>query len=62
MLADVLVEVYRRGEWYVLLEKATATVNRLLRFSSKDKDLVYAPFAQEVDYILLSERRRLSTP
>ncbi len=37
MLAGVLVEVYRRGEWYVLLEKATATVNRLLRFSPKDK-------------------------
>jgi len=31
----VLLEVYRRGDRYVLLETAPATGNRLLRFSSK---------------------------
>jgi hypothetical protein len=44
----VLLEVYRLGDWYVLLETAPATGNRLLRFSSKDRELVYAAFAKEL--------------
>jgi hypothetical protein len=36
--SGVLLEVHRRGDRYVLLEVAPATGNRLLRFSSKDKD------------------------
>ena len=44
----VLLEVYRLGDRYVLLETAPATGNRLLRFSSKDRELVYAAFAKEL--------------
>ncbi len=33
---EVLLEVYRHGDRYVLLEVATATGNRLLRFALKD--------------------------
>ena len=45
--SGALVEVHRQGDRYVLLETAPATGNRLLRFSSKDKELVYAAFARE---------------
>ena len=45
--SGALVEVHRCGDRYVLLETAPATGNRLLRFSSKDKELVYAAFARE---------------
>lgn len=44
----VLVEIYRHGDRYILLETAPATGNRLLTFSSRDKGLVYAAFAQEL--------------
>ncbi len=44
----VLLEVHRQGDRYVLLETAPATGNRLLRFSSKDRKLVYAAFAREL--------------
>ncbi len=37
--AGVLLEVYRQGDRYVLLEVAPATGKRLLRFSSKDGGL-----------------------
>ena len=55
--SGVLVEVYRErdpsgGYRYVLLETACASGNRLLKFSSKDKGLVYAALAQEVDAYL----------
>ncbi len=43
----VLLEVHRQGDRYVLVETAPATGNQLLRFSSKDKGLVYAAFAKE---------------
>ncbi len=42
------LEVYCRGDRYVLLEMAPATGNRLLRFSSGDKGLVYAALAGEL--------------
>ena len=45
--SGALVEVHRQADRYVLLETAPATGNRLLRFSSKDKELVYAAFARE---------------
>ena len=53
--SGVLVEIYRHreflgGERYVLLE--TATGNQLLRFSSKDRDLVYAALSQELGSVL----------
>ncbi len=34
--SEILLEVYRHGDRYVLLERAPTTGNRLLRFSSKD--------------------------
>ena len=46
--AGVLLEVYRHGDRYVLLEVAPATGNRLLRFSSKDRGLVSAVLAGEL--------------
>jgi hypothetical protein len=46
--SGVLVELYRHEGRYVLLETAPATGNQLLRFSSKDRDLVYAVFAGEL--------------
>jgi hypothetical protein len=46
--SGALVEVHRRGDRYVLLETAPATGNRLLRFSSKDRELVYAALAREL--------------
>jgi hypothetical protein len=55
--SGVLVEIYRHrefsgGERYVLLETAAATGNQLLRFSSKDRDLVYAALSQELGRLL----------
>jgi hypothetical protein len=52
--SGVLVEIYRErdpsGEFcYVLLETACVSGNQLLRFSSKDKGLVYAELARELD-------------
>ena len=44
----VLLEIHRHGDRYVLLETAPTTGNRLLRFSSKDRELVYAAFAREL--------------
>jgi len=44
----VLLELYRSGDRYVLLQTASASGNQLLRFSSKDRELVYAAFADEV--------------
>ncbi|HZY56468.1 MAG TPA: hypothetical protein VFE09_01570 [Rubrobacteraceae bacterium] len=51
--SGVLVEIYRERESsggfrYVLLETASATGNQLLRFSSKDRELVYAAVAREL--------------
>ena len=45
--SGALVEVHRHGDRYVLLEVAPSTGNQLLRFSSKDRELVYAAFARE---------------
>jgi hypothetical protein len=52
--SGVLVEIYRErdpsgGYRYVLLETACASGNQLLRFSSKDRGLVYAALARELD-------------
>jgi hypothetical protein len=51
--SGVLVEIYRERESsggfrYVLLETACATGNQLLRFSSKDRELIYAALAHEL--------------
>ena len=46
--AGVLVTIFRRADRYFLLEVAPATGNHLLAFSSKQKELVYAAFAQEL--------------
>lgn len=53
--AGVLLEVHRHGDRYVLLEVAHSTGNRLLRFSSKDRELVYALLAGELDGLLGGE-------
>ncbi len=52
--SGVLVEIYRErdpsGEFrYVLLETACVSGNQLLKFSSKDKGLVYAALARELN-------------
>ena len=54
--SGVLIEIYRQkessgGERYILLESA-ATGNQLLKFSSKDRDLVYAALSQELGNLL----------
>jgi hypothetical protein len=51
--SGVLVEIYRERESsggfrYVLLETASATGNQLFRFSSKNRELVYAALAREI--------------
>jgi len=46
--AGVILEVHRQGDRYILQEMAPATGNHLLRFSSKDRELVYAAFAKEL--------------
>ena len=46
--AGVVVEVYRRGDRYVLLETAVATGNRLLKFRSKDPGLLYTILDREL--------------
>jgi hypothetical protein len=51
--SGVLVEIYRErdpsgGFRYVLLETACVSGNQLLRFSSKDKGLVYATMVREL--------------
>ena len=51
--SGVLVEIYCEREpsggfRYVLLETASATGNQLFRFSSKDRELVYAALAREI--------------
>ncbi len=51
--SGVLIEIYREREYsgefrYVLLETASGTGDQLLRFSSKDKELVYAALAREL--------------
>jgi hypothetical protein len=46
--AGELLEVHRRGDKDVLLEMAPTTCNRLLRFSSKYRELVYAAFDKEL--------------
>ena len=51
--SGVLVEVYREREYpggfrYVLLETASGTGDQLLRFSSKDREVVYAALTREL--------------
>ena len=46
--AGVLIEIYRHGDRYVLIEVAPVTGNRLLKFSSKDRELIYATLAHEL--------------
>ena len=51
--SGVLVEIYRErdpsgGFRYVLLETACVSGNQLLKFSSKDKGLVYATMVREL--------------
>jgi hypothetical protein len=47
--AGVILEVHRYGDRYVFLETTPASGNHLLRFSSKDRELVYGAFAQELE-------------
>jgi hypothetical protein len=56
--AGVLVEVYRRGDRYVLLETASITGNRLLKYSSEDRDLVYAALDRKLGCLLGKSRQR----
>ena len=51
--SGVLVEIYRERESsggfrYVLLETASGTGDQLLRFSSRDREPVYAALAREL--------------
>ncbi len=45
---EALLEIHRHGDRYVLLEVAPSIANQLLRFSSKDAELVYAAFTREL--------------
>jgi hypothetical protein len=45
----VLLEIHRHGNRYVLQEIASVTGNTLLRFTSVDRELVYAVLAQELE-------------
>ncbi len=56
--AGVLVEVHRRGDRYILMEAAHVTGNLLLRFSSRDKELVYPALAREFAYFTRRGRQR----
>ncbi len=52
--SGVLVEIYRErdpsgGFRYVLLETACISGNQLLKFSSKDRELVYTALARELN-------------
>ena len=40
----ILLKIQRHGDRYVLLETTPAAGNRILRYSSKDKELIYAFF------------------
>jgi len=51
----VLLEIYRDGDRYVLLEMAPTTGNRLLKFSSKDRRLVSAVLTGELGGLLGGE-------
>jgi hypothetical protein len=51
----VLLEIYRDGDRYVLLEMAPASGNRLLKFTSKDRRLVSAVLAGELGGLLGGE-------
>lgn len=51
----VLLKIYRHEDRYILLEVATTTGNRLLKFSSKDKGLVSAVLTRELDGLLGGE-------
>lgn len=51
----MLLEIYRHEDRYVLLEVATTTGNRLLKFSSKDKGLVSAVLTGELGGLLGGE-------
>jgi hypothetical protein len=51
----VLLENYRNGDRYVLLEVAPATGNRLLKSSSKDRGLISAVLAGELGGLLEGE-------
>ena len=55
--AGALLEVHRQGDRYILLETALTTGNRLLRFSSKDKELVYTALTRELGHPLTAEDR-----
>lgn len=44
----VLLEIHRQGDRYVLLETAPLTGNRLLKLSSKNRELIYTAFAKEL--------------
>jgi hypothetical protein len=46
--AGVLLEIHRHGNRYVLQEVAPVTGNTLLRFSSKDRELVYAALSSQL--------------
>ena len=46
--AGVLLEIHRQGDRYVLSETALTTGNLLLRFSSKDRELVYVALTHEL--------------
>ena len=55
--AGVLLEIHRHGNRYVLQELAPVTGNRLLRFSSKDRELVYAALTHELGRSLFTDNR-----
>lgn len=57
----VFVELSGRGEGYTLIETAAGTGNILLRFSSKDLELVYGMF-RELTTTASAQNQDVSTP
>jgi hypothetical protein len=51
----MLLEIYRNGDRYVLLEVAPATGNRLLQSSSKDRGMISAILAGKLGGLFDSE-------
>ena len=46
--AGVLLDLWRRGEEYVFTETAAGTGNRLLVFSSRERELAYGLWREEL--------------
>jgi hypothetical protein len=56
----VFVDLCRKGEEFVFTETAAGTGNRLLTFSSRERELAYRVLRQELGAYLLPERASIT--